>query len=112
MSHIYYVYAYANHTDSMHEKGKRAAKHTYHAENELEALRKMKQEFCARNGIQFGTGKKLPTVKEFDEAVGPVGLLAVSDGKTALDKLEHFDPSLAERLDNVIRELQEIRASL
>ena len=71
-----------------------------------------KKEFCKRNGIQFGTGKTLPTVKEFDEKIGPVSLLAVSDGKAALDKLDHFDPDLAAKLDSVIRELQEIRASL
>ena len=45
MNHIFYVYAYANHTDSLHKKGKRAAKHTYHAENEIEALRKMKHRY-------------------------------------------------------------------
>ena len=61
----------------------------------LDAIKKEKQEFCKHNGIQFGTGKKLPTVEEFDEKIGPVCLLTVT-----------------EKLDNVIRELQEIRVAL
>ena len=61
----------------------------------LAKIREDKKEFCARNGIQFGMGKTLPTVEEFDEKVGPVGLLTVT-----------------EQLDNIIRELQELRDSL
>ena len=69
---------------------------TLNAMNErLAKIREDKKEFCKRNGIQFGTGKSLPTVKEFDEKVGPVGLLTV-----------------AEQLDNIIRDLQELRDSL
>ena len=80
----------------------------------LDAVKKQKQEFCARNGIQFGTGKTLPcpfpstyaTNTAVNETRTP------DDGKAALDKLEHFNPELAAKIDDVIRELQEIRMML
>lgn len=108
----------------------------------LDKIRENKKEFCTRNGIQFGTGKLLKkmTTPELRNAYAAAAMEADranangefeaekiaaaksetyakeiqrrNSGKAVLDKLEHFDPSLAERLDNIIRELQEIRASL
>lgn len=78
------------------------------------AVKKSKQEFCARNGVQFGTDKSLPCPLPYTHATNaPVDPMRTPEsGPKALDKLECFEPGLAERLDNIIRELQEIRYAL